>query len=92
MVLKFNEEDLIYHEPDILIAPSYRNEHGPAVLWRKDVDFNFGKGLRAHGFAAIRKIASTSLAGFALFRRNRLIQGSGDEGYRPETIFGKPSR
>src|SRR6202011_4963852 len=33
--------------------------------------------------------ASVSGAGFALFRRNRLIEGSGDEGYRPEAIFGK---
>ena len=31
------------------------------------------------------------MAGFALFRRDRLIQGSGDEGYRPELIFGKPN-
>ena len=54
-------------------------------------DFNFGGGLRAHGFAAIRRKASVSDAGFALFRRNRLIQGSGDEGYRPEFIFGKPN-
>ena len=35
------------------------------------------------------KRASTSNAGFALFRRKRLIQGSGDEPYRPEAIFGK---
>ena len=40
------------------------------------------------GFAAIREVASTSRAGFALFRRRRLIQGSGDEGYRPALIFG----
>ncbi|RJQ14144.1 MAG: ATP-binding protein [Nitrospiraceae bacterium] len=91
MVLKFNGEELIHQEPDILMAPSYRNENGPAILWRKGVEFNFGNGLRAHGFAAIRKTASTSFAGFSLFRRNRLIQGSGDEGYRPETIFGKPN-
>lgn len=26
-----------------------------------------------------------------MFRRNRLIQGSADEGYRPEFIFGKPN-
>jgi hypothetical protein len=42
-----------------------------------------------HGFAALRERASVSEAGFALFRRRRLIQGSADEGYRPEFIFGK---
>src|SRR5206468_7796597 len=59
------------------------------VLWRKELGFDFGLGLRAHGFAALRETASTARAGFALFRRKRLIQGSADEGYRPEAIFGK---
>ena len=43
---------------------------------------------RVHGFAAIRREASTTHAGFALFRRNRLILGSDDETYRPQDIFG----
>ena len=29
-------------------------------------------------------------AGFGLFRRKRLIEGSGEEGYRPGLIFGQP--
>lgn len=89
--LRLNGEELCYERPEILRAPSYRNESGPSIEWRKDFDFDFGTGLRAHGFAAIRRRASVSGAGFALFRRNRLIQGSGDEGYRPEDIFGKPN-
>lgn len=89
--LRLNGEELCYEQPEILIAPSYRDEDGSAVEWRKEFDFDFGADLRAHGFAAIRKRASVSGAGFALFRRNRLIQGSGDEGYRPEYIFGKPN-
>ena len=89
--LRFNGDELLYQDPDILLAPLYRNENGSPLLWRKEIDFNFGNGLRATGFAAIRKIASTTHAGFALFRRKRLIQGSGEEGYRPEFIFGKPN-
>lgn len=91
MVLRFNGEELIYQEPEMLVAPYYKDESGVPICWRKNIDFDFGEGLRAHGFAAIRKTASTSRAGFALFRRKRLIQGSGDEGYRPEYIFGKPN-
>lgn len=91
LVLRLNEEELIYRGPEILFTPFHRDESGTPVLWKKEIDFNFGDGLRAHGFAAIRKTANTSLAGFALFRRGRLIQGSGDEGYRPERIFGKPN-
>lgn len=78
--LRLNGEELRYEQPEILVAPAYRNEDGDSVEWRRDFDFDFGVGLRAHGFAAIRKRASVSAAGFALFRRNRLIQGSGDEG------------
>jgi hypothetical protein len=86
--LFFDGEQLSYPEPAISRAPYHRDEGGAALLWRKDIDFDFGLGLRATGFAALRETGSTARAGFALFRRNRLIQGSADEGYRPESIFG----
>ena len=89
--LRVDQEPLQYAEPNILHAPDYRTTTGPIVAWRKDIDFDFGQGQRATGFAAIRETASTSLAGFALFRRKRLIQGSADEAYRPEYLFGKPN-
>jgi len=87
--LLFNGELLVYTDPPILHAPHYENETGPQIEWRKAIEFDFGGGLAARGFAALRERASTSEAGFALFRRRRLIQGSADEGYRPERIFGK---
>lgn len=89
--LRLNEEELVYQPPPILVAPHYREPSSAPLTWKKDFDLDFGDGLRAIGFAAIRQTASTSLAGFSLFRRRRLIQGSGDEGYRPEQIFGKPN-
>jgi hypothetical protein len=89
--LRLNGDNLMYEPPEILVAPHFRTPNGDPITWRQEFDFDFGDGLRAFGFAAIRKKASTSQAGFALFRRNRLIQGSGDEGYRPEMIFGKPN-
>ena len=91
MVLRLNGEELTYEAPAILEAPHYRDPAGPPITWRKEFNFDFGAGLSARGFAAIRRQASTSRAGFALFRRRRLIQGSGDDGYRPEFIFGKPN-
>jgi hypothetical protein len=87
--LYFNGELLQYKEPPILRAPFYKEEAEPPRLWRHEIEFDFGNGLSVTGFAALRERASTSRAGFALFRRGRLIQGSGDEGYRPEVIFGK---
>ena len=89
--LRFRGEVLSHSEPEILHAPFYENESEAPRLWRKEIDFDFGLGLQARGFAALRETGSTSRAGLALFRRNRLIQGSVDEGYRPAFIFGRPN-
>jgi Histidine kinase-, DNA gyrase B-, and HSP90-like ATPase len=86
--LTFDGEPLNYTEPLILKATYFKRPHDKPILWRKEVNFDFGRGQRAWGFAALRATASTTHAGFALFRRKRLIQGSADEGYRPELIFG----
>lgn len=87
--LRLNRTPLHFEEPPVLRAPYFRDKDGPVVEWRKEVDFDLGGGLSVHGFAALRETASTTRAGFALFRRGRLIQGSGDEGYRPDFVFGQ---
>jgi hypothetical protein len=89
--LKFKGEPLSYPTPPVMVAPHFKHLSGKAHIWRKEIDFDFGKGLRVHGFAALFEVASTARAGFALFRRKRLIQGSADEGYRPHMIFGNPN-
>lgn len=86
--LTYDGATLQYEDPPILRAPFFEETDGPAVEWRKNIDFDFGEGLSVKGFAALRDPASVRRAGFALFRRGRLIQGSGDEGYRPRMIFG----
>ena len=86
--LRFNGEVLTNRMPRILNAPYFRNKDDPPKLWRKNIDFNFGNGMSVHGFAALREKANTAKAGFSLFRRRRVIEGSGDEGYRPAKIFG----
>jgi hypothetical protein len=89
LALFVDGEELRYDEPAILSAQSYRNPEGETVLWKKEIDFDLGDGKSATGFVAIRKTASTRLAGLALFRRKRLIMGSADDAYRPEDIFGR---
>lgn len=84
----FNGEKLHYDVPEILKAPYYRDATGPEILWSKEIEFDFGSGLNVSGFAALRETGSNSNAGFSLFRRGRVIEGSGDEGYRPSYIFG----
>ena len=89
--LHFKGTSLKYSAPGVLNAPYFKALSGPAVTWQKEIDFDFGQGLRARGFAALFNVASTTRAGFALFRRNRLIEGSADEGYRPHAVFGNPN-
>lgn len=87
--LRINGESLEYASPKILKAPFARDLDGPIREWRKDIHFDFGNGLSVSGFAGLMDPMNTSKSGFSLFRRKRLIQGSGDEGYRPENIFGQ---
>lgn len=89
LALYVDGQELSYEEPAILTAPSYREPDGEPVEWILPIDFDLGDGKSASGFVAIRDIASTRLAGLALFRRKRLIMGSADEAYRPEDIFGR---
>ena len=86
--LRFNGDALVYRDPKVLQAPYFKDKAGPIREWRKSIDFDLGNDLSAHGFAALRETASTAKAGFSLFRRGRVIQGSGDDGYRPGYIFG----
>ena len=86
--LRFNGDLLEYYEPKVLKAAYFKDKEGPSRKWRKPIEFDFGNGLSVHGFAALRETANTAKAGFSLFRRGRVIQGSGDEGYRPAYIFG----
>ena len=86
--LHFRGEILSYEEPEILHAPFHKNPSVIPQSWKKEIDFDFGTGLRAKGFAALSETMSSSRSGFSLFRRKRLIQGSADECYRPEQIFG----
>jgi hypothetical protein len=91
LILKVGGEELHYIEPKILNVPRYDDPKGEVVLWRKDISFLIEDGLSVSGFVAIRERASTSEAGFALFRRGRVIEGSFDNGFRPEFIFGAPN-
>ena len=86
--LRFNGDSLEYREPNVLKAAYFKDKAGPVREWHKPIEFDFGNELSVHGFAALRETANTAKAGFSLLRRGRVIQGSGDEGYRPASIFG----
>ncbi|MEX2375299.1 MAG: ATP-binding protein, partial [Dehalococcoidia bacterium] len=87
--LRFNDEPLQYVAPRILTAPFVRDPNSRPKEWRREIRFDLGGGLSARGFAGLMDPMNTARSGFALFRRGRLIEGSGDEGYRPPLIFGQ---
>jgi hypothetical protein len=90
----YRGELLKYEEPPVLRARAFDNNnepHGAPQVWKKQIEMDLGGGLSAHGFAALRATGSTKYAGFSLFRRSRVIQGSGEEKYRPAAIFGSPN-
>ncbi|QPC86384.1 ATP-binding protein [Mesorhizobium sp. NBSH29] len=87
--LRLKGESLIFQPPVVLHQPYFKTPDSPPQIWQKDIVFDLGPDLKVRGFAAIRETASTRKAGFGLFRRGRVIQGSGDDGYRPPLIFGQ---
>ena len=96
--IRFNNEKLKYEKPKVLQAPFFRDideqkTNPKLITWEKKFEFKYGpKKNIAYGYANIRETASTKEAGFALFRRNRLIKGVGEnEGYRPLEIFKAPN-
>lgn len=88
--LRFNGDPCVYEPPNILVAPYAREEGGKPRTWTKEISFDLGQGQTVKGFAALRDPGSHARSGFALFRRGRLIQGSGEDGYRPHHIFQLP--
>jgi hypothetical protein len=87
--LKLGNDPLVPEEPTILYASYAKAPQESPRLWRKEIDFDLGGEQRVKGFAALREPGNYARTGFALFRRGRLIQGSGDEGYKPDMIFGQ---
>ena len=89
LTLVFGRDELTFEETPILKAAPYREPTTVPIEWRKTIEMDLGGSHKVTGFAALREVGSTTHAGFALFRRGRLIEGSADESYRPEQIFGK---
>ena len=85
----FNGKAITYSEPLGLSAPLWSNLDGDPITWRKDIDLRLDSGRRVTGFVAIRETGSTSLAGLALFYRQKVVMGAGEDA--EEITAGEPS-
>ncbi|PZE87362.1 ATP-binding protein [Curtobacterium sp. MCLR17_039] len=88
LVLRVNGQKLEHRYPDLLVAPIFSDLSASPQTWKIEIDFEFAEGKRATGFVALRDPGSTKNTGLSLFRRGRIIQGSADEGYKPQSLFG----
>jgi hypothetical protein len=93
--LRANEADIyvdgdkiIFEELEILKASPVKSPNSPAVTWKKEIDFKFGK-YRATGFVAILKDINSRNNGFVLLRRGRVVYGAETDGrYFPKSLSG----
>lgn len=80
----YDGEPLYYDEYECL---TFRNQ-----TWKQEIDFSFefeGNNHRIIGFVGILAHGGFGRAGFALFRRNRVVVGGEDFNYKPAEIFGQ---
>lgn len=94
LILHVAGQNMVFIEPDVLRAADYRNdstEGAPedVLEWRKPIDFQLDDRVSVRGWAAIRAEGKTSGNGLSLFRRRRVIIGTGDTPYRPPRIYGQ---
>jgi hypothetical protein len=87
--LQVDTDFLEYLSPELLEAPYFLDPGGSPRKWRREFSLQLDETHRIWGWAGILKRASVANAGLAVFRRQRLIEGSYGEAYRPEVLFRK---
>ncbi|MCA9591046.1 MAG: ATP-binding protein [Myxococcales bacterium] len=80
-------QELKYEPPKLLTAPFFKTPSGRAIHWRREINIEVD-GRTVTGWVGILEHGRYSHAGFSVFRRRRLIEGSIGEAYRPRAIFG----
>ena len=89
-----DNKSLRYETPKIRTSGYYKDwEEGTIkkpkkYKWYKEFNFEFN-GMPIRGFVAMRETGRVKQAGFALFRRGRLIMGTEENPFKPEQIFGQ---
>lgn len=89
LCLSFCGEDVQFKESEILYAPFVNSPDSEPILWKKPIDFRFGK-YRAKGFIGLLKTMSSTQNRIVLLRRGRVILGAEADGhYYSKDISGQ---
>lgn len=89
--IKSGEVD-IYYNDELLSFQDYPILKFREREWEKNLDFLFNfenQDYHVTGKVGIMAKGSFPRAGFALFRRNRVVIGGSDQNYKPYEIFGQ---
>ncbi len=73
------DEQLNFVEYPVLVAPPVTNNNALPIIWKKNVNFSFGK-YKATGFIGILRDIDSTKNGFVLLRRGRVIVGAEYDG------------
>ena len=80
----------IWFDDQMLHFDEYKCLQFRGTIWRKNVELDFtfnGQEHHVKGFVGILANGGFGRAGFALFRRGRVVIGGEDQNYKPEQIF-----
>ena len=83
-----NREALEVSEPEVLRAQHFNESDGVERRWFKTIEFSLPTGQSVSGTAGLLATGNQARAGLSLFRRDRVIEGSGDERWKPNAIYG----
>lgn len=88
MRLVVDKELLEFKNPEILKAPFFKDQEGPVIEWKKEINFEFDQ-YKAHGYIGILKDMSSANNGFVLLRRGRVVVGAENgQRYFPKSLCG----
>jgi hypothetical protein len=85
-----NNEELVHQDQEVLFSPKWDQDNGIPIEWKIEINQSFGTNKKVVGFIGLLSTMSTSVYnGFSLFRRGRVIEGSGDDLFRPKQLCGQ---
>jgi len=97
VIIKYNGKALKLEEKNILRAVNIKDvdadiKSPKKIFWKKKFEFDFKTNCKhgshtAKGYACILDPMDSKKSGFGLFRRDRVIKGGDDDGWKPDELI-----
>jgi hypothetical protein len=88
VTIRWNGEVLQDKAPGVLVAPHFKDEEGPDVVWETNFEIKVGNNRTLTGYACVFEKFDRQHTGLNYFWRGRLIQGNVEPFHRPHELFG----